>query len=294
MRRPPERSGRPRVAIVYHSAAGGTRLVAELLAELLSPGHVVTAAGIYDAGAVDAMEASDVVVLCYPTHFLRPSRSMKEFIGRLAPSARPRPVFLVSTYELYAENSLRVCALLLREKGMTVAGSAAIRSPGSDLTCIIPERLCPWLYRFQKGLPKRLRSIAGSVERLGRDGGRERLPWPKWYTPLAQVLQRSLLDRFFECRKRIRILPERCSDCGGCVAVCFRGAWTRDGDGRELRHDASRCELCTRCIHRCPRSAIVLSAWVKDNRRLDPGLYARLKEAAREALRSPGQAGKAP
>ncbi len=293
MLRPPERSGRPKVAIVYHSAAGGTRLVAELLAELLSPGHNVTAAGIYDAGAVRAMHASDVIVLCYPTHFLRPSRSMQEFIGRLAPPIQPSPVFLVSTYELYAENSRRVCALLLRDKGMSVAGTAAVRAPGSDLTCIIPERLCPWLYRFQKGLPRRLRSIAGKVERLARDGGRERLPWPKWYTPLAQALQRTLLDRFFECRKRIRILPERCSDCGGCEAVCFRGAWTREGDGRELRHDPALCELCTRCIHRCPRKAIVLSRWVKDNSRLDPRLYGRLKEEARDALRLPGHAEKA-
>lgn len=287
-----DRRASPRVAIVYHSAAGGTRLVAELVAEILSTDHDVTAAGIYEAGAVDAIDGSDFIVLCYPTYFLRPSPSMKEFISRLEPADRPRRAYLVTTYELYAENSLRVCALLLRDKGLTVTGSAAIRAPGADLTCVIPERLCSWLYRFQKDLPGRLRSIAEEVQALARDGGRERVPWPKWYTPFAQVLQRGLLDGFFEWRKRIRILPERCTDCGACLSVCFRGAWGREGT--VLRHDPSRCELCTRCIHRCPRSAIVLSRWGKDNKRLDARLYARLKEAARAALLPPGGGGKAP
>jgi ferredoxin len=271
------------MAIMYHSAAGGTRLVAELLGELLSTDHDVRATGIYDPGAVDAAEGSDFIVLCYPTYFLRPSRSMKEFIDRLVQSDRPRAAYLVTTYELYAENSLRACALLLRNKGIIVTGSAGIRAPGSDLTCVVPDWLCPWLYRFGRGLPERLRSIAHEVQALARRGGRERLPRPKWYTPIAQALQRGFLDGFFEWRKRIRILSDRCSDCGACVSGCFRRAWVREG--LQIRHDPERCELCTRCIHHCPRNAIVLSYYLKDNKRLDARRYARLKAMARTALR---------
>jgi ferredoxin len=273
---------RQHIAILFHSAAGGTRLVAELLGELLSQDHDVTTTGIYQASAVDDAQGSDLIVLCYPTYFLRPSRSMREFIDRLVPFDRPQKVYLVTTYELYAENSLRACALLLRGRGVVVTGSAAIRAPGSDLTCVFPDWLCPWLYRFQRGLPERLLSIAREVQTITRRGGRERLPRPKWYTWVAQPLQRWFFDGFFEWRRRIRILPDRCSDCGICVTGCFRGAWTRDG--LQLRHDPERCELCTRCIHRCPRKAIVLTEHLKDNKRLDPRRYARLKSAARAAL----------
>jgi ferredoxin len=287
MRLPQDRSLAHRhIAILYHSAAGGTRLVAELLGELLSMDHDVRATGIYEAGAVGAAEGADFIVLCYPTYFLRPSRSMKEFIDRLAPTGRPRAAYLVTTYELYTENSLRACSLLLRDKGVIVTGSAAIRAPGSDLTCVVPDWLCPWLYRFGRGLPERLRFIANEVRTLARLGVSERLPWPKWYTPVAQALQRGFLDGFFEWRNRIRILPDRCSDCGACISGCFRNAWVREG--LQIRHDPERCELCTRCIHRCPRNAIVLSYHLKDNKRLDGRRYAQLKADARMALLPPG------
>jgi ferredoxin len=273
-----------RMTVVYHSAAGGTRLVAELLAELLSGDQEVKAVDIQAPGATDAVGAADFTVLCYPTYFLRPSLSMREFISRLEPADWPRQVYLVTTYELYTENSLRACARLVKDKGMTVTGSAAVRAPGSDLTCVFPDWLCPWLYRFEQGLEVKLSAIAGEIQASARNGGQERIPRPKWYTPFAQVLQRGFLDGFFEWRRRIRIIPERCSTCGACVSGCDRGAWVKEGS--QIRHDPERCELCTRCIHRCPRNAIVLISHMRDNKRLDARLYAQLKAEARAALQA--------
>jgi ferredoxin len=270
------------IAVIYHSAAGGTRVVAQLLAELLSADHDARATHIFEAGALEEAERADFVVLCYPTNFLRPSPSMVEFIGRLAPSGRRRPAYLVTTYELYAENSLRACALSLRTRGMTVTGSAAIRAPGTDLTCVLPDWLCTWLYRFERRFPGRLRSIAREVAALARGRGRERLPRLKWYTPVAQALQRGFFDGFFQWRDRIRILPERCTDCGACISRCFRGAWAREGNS--ICHYPERCELCTRCVHHCARNAIVLSYTFRDNKRLDARHYAGLKARARKAL----------
>jgi ferredoxin len=275
---------RRRIAILYHSAAGGTRLVAELLEEHLAASHDVRAMGVFEAGAVDTAEGADFLVLCYPTYFLRPSPSTKEFIDRLSPADPPKTAYLLTTYELYTENSLRACALLLRGKGLLVTGSACIRAPGSDLTCVVPDWLCPWLYRFERGLPDRLRSIAEEIRALARGGAPERLPPPKWYTPFAQALQRSVLDGFIEERRRIHILADRCTDCGACISACYRGAWKREG--LRIRHDPQRCELCTRCIHRCPRYAIVLRDSLKDNKRLDARLYARLKTEARTGRRA--------
>jgi short-subunit dehydrogenase/ferredoxin len=279
--------GSRRVTIAYHSAAGGTRLVAELLGEQLSRDHDVRVADIQAEGAVEAVTGADFLVFCYPTYFLRPSRSMKEFISRLEPAESPRRAYIVTTYELYTENSLRVCARLLKDKGISVMGWAAIRAPGSDLACVLPHWLCPWLYRFERGLTGKLLVIAAEIRASARLGGHERLPRPKWYTPFAQVLQRALLDGFFEWRNRIRVIPERCSACGACVSGCARGGWVKEGD--EMRHDPERCELCTRCIHHCPRRAVVLSYRLKDNPRLDARLYARLKAEARDAFAGGGE-----
>lgn len=252
--------------------------MAELLAELLCREHEATATSIDADEALQAAGRADFAVFCYPTYFLRPSPSMKEFIERLAPSRKPRPAYLVTTYELYTENSLRACALSLAGRRMIVSGSACIRAPGSDLTCVLPDWLCPWLYRFQRGFPERLRVIAADIQRLAESGGPERMPRPKWYTPFAQVLQRWFLDGFFQWRERIHVIADRCSDCGACITQCHRGAWQRDG--HRIRHDPQRCELCTRCIHHCPRRAIVLSDSLRDNRRLDARHFARLKAMA--------------
>jgi len=283
MRPPLDRSARSRrIGIVYHSAAGGTRLVAELVGDLLSAHHEVRVAGVHQPQAAVAALDSDFTVLCYPTYFLKPSPSMREFVQGLEPQSRPRSAYLVTTYELYPENSLRHCALWLRDKGVTVTGTACVRAPGSDLTCVLPDWLCPWLYRFGRGLAGRLRCIASQIDALSGGGAPARVPRPRWYTAVAQALQRGLLDGFFEWRKRIRILPERCTACGLCVSGCYRGAWVRVGG--KLRHDPERCELCTRCIHRCPQNAIVLHRAFRDNKRLDARHYAGLKAAARQAL----------
>lgn len=276
-----------RIAVVYHSAAGGTRLVAELLTELLSEDHGVEVMDIHAPGTVDAVSAADFTVLCYPTYFLRPSLSMQEFIRRLEPADPPRRAFLVTTYELYSENCLRACARLVKDRGMTVLGTAAVRAPGSDLTCVFPDWLCPWLYRFERGFGAKLSAIADAIRTTARNGGQERIPRTKWYTPFAQVLQHGFLNGFFEWRNRIRVIPERCSACGACVSGCARGGWIKEGEG--MRHNPERCELCTRCIHHCPRNAIVLSRHLKDNKRLDTRLYARLKAEASAALARPRQ-----
>jgi ferredoxin/flavodoxin len=282
---PPDGTRGPRLSILYFSGTGGTKLVAGLLGELLSGYGERRVMGIEDPRAMGAAADCDLLVLCYPTYYLKPAPSMREFAEALGPFDPPRRAYLVTTCELYTENSIRRLALGLRRRGALVAGSAVIRAPGSDVTCVVPSALVPWWYRFEKRLPEKLLAIAGEIRAVAeaRDIG-ESIPRPKWYTPFTQLLQVLVLNRFDGWRYRMRVLRDRCTMCGACVALCDRKAWGT-GDG-SLIHIPGRCELCTRCMHRCPRKAIVLIGALKDNRRLDPRLYARLGADAREALGS--------
>jgi ferredoxin/flavodoxin len=273
------------IAILYYSAAGGTRLVAELLGELLTPLAVTTVISIEKETAAKAIRDADFSILCFPTWFLKPAKLMRDFVAGLDLRDRPTRVYLVATYEFYPENAARVLALMLAERGASVAGSMAIRAPGSDLTCVLPDWLVPGLYRFEARLETKLTAIVEEIRVCtSTEGSGGAIPRPKWYTPFAWLLQRLLLDRFIESRFRIRALEDRCNGCGACVAGCHRGAWILEGGAP--RHRAEGCDLCTRCIHHCPKKAIVLVEAFKDNRRLDARLYRSLGEAARRGLAS--------
>jgi len=273
----------PRVSVLYFSGAGGTRLVAETVGELLAPATELRVRSIAHPSASGLAGDSDLLVLCYPTYFLRPSPSMREFIDSLGPFDPPRKAFLVTTYELYTENSLRACALRLRERGVLVLGAAALRAPGTDATLVFPAPLVPWLYRFERDFPSKLEATARAIRSvLDRSDAGGMIPAPKWYTPFAQALQVLLLDGFERWRWRIRALPGRCDLCGACVALCERGAWRRVEGG--MAHEPEACELCTRCLHRCPSRAIVLLEVLRDNPRLDRKHYAGLEEAVRKRL----------
>lgn len=271
------------VAVVYHSGTGGTETVAELLAEILSRSYSTEICSVFHPRATRLIRTSPVSVLCYPTYYLKPSRSMQEFVLQLEPSDKPLSSYLVTTCELYSENSLRYCARMLDLRGITVRGSTVIRAPGSDITCLVPYWLCPWLYRFENRLPQKLKNAAGEIEDIIERKKRGRtVPALRWYTPFTQLLQASVLNRFDRWRHLIRILRERCIRCEACIRDCRRGAWTRIGTN--LVHHPERCELCTACIHHCPQRAIILIPVLKDNRRLDRGLHQRLKNEARQML----------
>ncbi len=273
---------RSRISLLYYSGTGGTRLVAELLGEILSAKNDACVTGVYDPRAPEQAADSDFLVFCYPTYFLKPAPSMQEFIERLGPFDPPRASYIVTTDELYSENSIRTCALSLRKRGIIVAGSKVVRAPGSDVTCVLPGRLVPWLYRFEKRLPQKLRSIAEEIGVCAATQPRGLIPALKWYTPFTWLLQVLILDGFKGWRGKFRVLPERCTFCGACAAACKRGAWIASGE--VPIHVPERCELCTRCIHHCPQKAIVLIESLKDNQRLDQRLYASLKEDARIRL----------
>jgi ferredoxin len=277
------------VAIFYFSGVGGTRVVAEILRTRLSGLIPCEVRSIEEKDAAKAIARVDVIVLCYPTYFLKPAPAMADFASRLPAETRGRRVFLITTYELYTGNSNRRLALLLRGRGFAMAGAYELRSPGTDVTCVIPDRLCGWLYRFERRFPEKIaeivRDIAGSVRdiegRVVAPPLEVGIPRPKWYSPLAWPLQVLFLDGFIRWKDRMKVLEERCSGCDLCVRDCHRGAWRRIGE--RLEHSGESCDLCLRCVHHCPRRAIVLKPSLKDNRRLDRPLYQAL---AREALKA--------
>lgn len=282
--------GRAPVAILYFSGVGGTEVAARLLGRLAGPDIPCEVLSVEDPRAARRAAEPGLLVLCYPTYFLKPAPVMLDFLRSIPRGQGERRAVLVTTYELYTGDSNRRAALILRDRGIPVLGSFALRCPGTDVTCVVPDRLCGWLYRFERAFPRKTAKIARRVADLAAGTpGRGRIPAPKWYTPLAWILQVLALDGFIRFRNRVVVLEDRCTSCGICVRDCPRGAWRKTETG--LEHSGELCDLCTRCVHRCPRNALVLVRRLKDNRRLDPALYGALGREAFEACAGFGEDG---
>lgn len=293
-----------RIRILYFSAVGGTRVAAELLAELLAPGtgpsgRAVSVASIEDDGARALAAEADFLVLCFPTYYLKPAPPMRDFAAGLGPFSPTKPCYLVATCELYSENSSRHLAGILLARGLAPVGWKTLRAPGSDVTAVLPAGAVPWLYRFGRGFGSSLRTAAAEIAAgaavdgaaaepvPGRRPPAGRIPPPRWYTLLTQLLQVAALNHFDLIKYRLRALDGRCTLCGLCVAECPAGALSLEA-GR-IRIEAERCMLCCRCIHGCPERAMVLLERLKDNRRIDAALLAALKAEAKDSLALPAR-----
>ena len=49
--------------------------------------------------------------------------------------------------------------------------------------------------------------------------------------------------------------PERCVDCGACIALCPTKAFSFD-ENHKLVYDEDKCVLCGICVDACPRRAL--------------------------------------
>jgi flavodoxin len=72
-----------RALVLYHSLYGNTKSVAMSLAKGLEESDVVVTVSSIDDINVDEVSRYDLIVIGSPTHMLRPSKQMKEFLDRL-------------------------------------------------------------------------------------------------------------------------------------------------------------------------------------------------------------------
>ena len=55
----------------------------------------------------------------------------------------------------------------------------------------------------------------------------------------------------------ITVNESECVDCGACISICPREAFTFDSDYK-LQLDEEKCILCGRCVEACPHRALTL------------------------------------
>lgn len=243
-----------RIMIYYHSGAGSTKMIAEILKEKLSALFDVGLKRVGRNYPYEEMKNYDFFVFGFPVYGFDVSQSMKEFIQGIPAFNGKKSCFIYCTLGIVSGNALANMSQMLHRKNIVTVGWEKIYSPGSDASLMFPATW-KWTRSFKKKTPEKLNRIIQLIEKDNIQDAVEKMPQ---YKPCWGFIEKLILKFILRQEKKMiismRIGEERCINCGRCVSVCERGCITQ-GNAHPVIH-TENCEFCMGCIHQCPKNAI--------------------------------------
>ena len=254
-----------KVKVYYFSPTGGTRQVAQYLAEKL--GALLHAEVEYhsytlprEREALPVFDADDIVLWATPVYAGRiPNKTLDYVRAALTHSSHQalkpsgiQSIALVTFGNRAYDNALAELVGLMEEGGMKPVGAAAMvthHSFSDTLGAGRPnEEDLAALDRFAEQLAAKL-SIFNSQSSILKVPG-EAHP-EKYYTPLKT---NNAPAGFLKAKPSCN--PDRCTRCGKCMEVCPMGS-IESNDG--IPAFDGICIKCQACRRRCPTGAIAFT-----------------------------------
>ncbi len=234
------------IRLVHFSGTGGTRRVAERLAQALEArGRAVESIALR-AGATPGQGVPALLVLVWPVYAFNAPAPLRRWVAALPPGEGcAAAVLSVSGGGEASPNTAcrQETVALLTARGYRVFYERMVVMPSNAIEGV-PEPVALAL----------LRALPGTAEAIADDliAGRERhdrpLLWDQAISRMAR-LERCATPLF---GRHIRV-GAGCVGCGWCVAGCPTGNIGMEG-GRPVF--GSRCVACLRCLYGCPAAAL--------------------------------------
>ena len=263
-----------KILFLYHSGAGNTKLVSELLFESLKKNHQVEISHINKEYNYKRLQQFDLLIFGFPTHHAAPTLTMTEFINQLNKFNYPVKSFIFTTYGLYPGNSLRIFAKQLNNKNIEVLYYEEFKAPATDGVLLFTDKL-KFMFEFEQKLQAKINRFIKKVENFHKLT-QNTLPPYKWYVPLNDMIKPLGMKYYEKLKSHMHIIPELCTNCNLCVTVCDRRAWKAEEPIPSFILE--NCEFCLECVHKCPTKAIIFSDSMKEKPRLNKRFYYYLKK----------------
>ena len=241
-----------RVAILYYSATGTTKLVCEAVRERL-PDIPIDLLDMKKVKPSDCA-AYDVLGFAFFADLMRPSPYFIDFVSKIQ-GVEEKPTFIINTFGSTGGQSPVIAFHLLQKKGMVVFASHSLHTPES-----FPPLIKAGLGFSQHPTPAEMRRFERFVRQVGEilrqiEAGTELTE----HTPKLDLISRlaprdlaGLLPRQFG-PKEFSIDTQRCVQCGKCAKRCPGKAISLE----DLpRIDRSLCQQCWACYNACLRKAV--------------------------------------
>jgi len=259
--------------VLYHSGAGSTKFIAQLITEELSPFFDMEISHIKNEFNNEKLNRYSFVVFGFPTHHAEPSLSMLEYVSGLNKFSVSPKAFIFTSYGLYPGNSLRIFAKFLNKKNIRVLGSEEFKSPASDGVLLFPDKL-KFMFNFEQNLYRKIKNFAKQVVSC-KTSENNKLPPYKWYVPLNNLIKPLGEFTYGKYKKNISADTDLCIKCNKCIDNCERNAWINISEYPVFVVD--KCEFCLECIHKCPVNAISFSENMKNKPRLNEKFFKTVK-----------------
>lgn len=234
--------------ILYFSATGNTRFVAQRLANRLDD-EALDLLDRIRRGDHAPIHSNKPFVICAPTYVCEMPRFLADYL-RKTPLTGSRDVYFIFTSGGYAGISGVLAKAIVRKKGLRYMGCAELTMPRNY---IVSDHY-PELDKSE--IERRIRKSAEAIESIATAIGRaERLRSRHvWLFELIITLPFNPVW----CRLKQGVsdfrATDKCVGCGKCARLCPLNA-IECVDGKPVWRGGS-CAHCMSCIQNCPVCAI--------------------------------------
>lgn len=236
-----------RVKIVYFSGTGGTMRAARCLGQSFGAHGASVEEIELTAAQRNLGGEADLLILVYPVYAFNAPQAVYDYIHGLPVADRiPAAVISVSGGGEVSPNTAcrRGVSRRLGDKGYETVYEAMLVMPANVLM-ETPEEIA---FALLRALPKKAAKIASEIME------RQRVVRPQshsWDRALAVATGLEKVGgRYFGSKMKV---STDCNGCGRCAKDCpsanIRMAANTPVFGRH-------CQICMRCIYRCPRQAL--------------------------------------
>jgi len=263
-----------KILILYHSGAGNTKMLSEIIFERINKEFEVEIDHIDKKYDNKYLQEFDLIILGFPTHHAAPSLSITEFVNKLDRFKKTVKAFIFTTYGLYTGNSLRIFAKMLNEKNVKVLFYEKFRSPATDGVLLFSDKL-KFMFRFESKITNKLNRFINKINNF-KNLTRNKIPPYEWYVPLNNIIKPFGIKYYEKLKNSMEIIPDKCTNCNLCVSVCERNAWEASEPVPVFK--AENCEFCLECVHKCPTEAIIFSKNMENKQHLNKRFYYEMKK----------------
>ena len=241
-----------RILILYFSAVGATKKIAEMMATHLSS-HKVDIYSVEEKVFKD-FSNYDALIIGTPTHHAEPAEFLMNYVKEIPTQQLKIPTFVFNTKGLASCHTNRILAKKLLSKNLVTIYEADYIAPASDGSLFLPKM--KRFFRFEKDVEEKVRQDCTrflELVSLQKEEVRAKLPPFR----LSSVINAPNKFGSGFVKMKIHLHQDACVRCNLCIKGCPYQAIDIDKNGYPVVMK-EKCTNCYRCIHHCPARALSL------------------------------------